>query len=346
VSGELIRPRSSRWARRSAAILVYIWLRFEWQFSVGAVAALVHDVVLTIGVFSLLQIRFDLAIIAALLTIVGYSINDTVVIFDRVRENLIKYKKRDLQGRDEPVDQRDAEPDLDDLGHHALALIALLVLGGDVIRGFVFAIFWGVIVGTYSSIYVAKNVVLMIGVKRDWSKPSSGGGGGTQFANIDAYAAWVCCVALAPEEAIQTGIGALTLLTLGGLAGRVAGAGGGGLRRGLASAPGGGHGRVDGAERAAGDPVQPRHGGAAGGGDARQPRGVPDDDLAELPAAALGAGLLPAPAVWLGLVLLGALRDRDGVGHAAFPAGWAWFYRRFAYALIGAAGLAALPIWG
>ena len=166
------------------AILVYIWLRFEWQFSVGAVAALIHDIVLTIGVFSLLQIRFDLATIAALLTIVGYSINDTVVIFDRLRENLIKYKQQALRD----VMNRSANETLSRTlmtsGTTLVALLALLILGGDVIRGFVFAIFWGVIVGTYSSIYVAKNVVLMIGVKRDWSKPDNKSG--TQFSNIDA----------------------------------------------------------------------------------------------------------------------------------------------------------------
>jgi preprotein translocase subunit SecF len=96
VSGELIRSAVISVVLALAAVLFYIWLRFEWQFSVGAVAALVHDVVLTIGIFSLLQIRFDLAIIAALLTIVGYSLNDTVVVFDRVRENLIKFKKRPI----------------------------------------------------------------------------------------------------------------------------------------------------------------------------------------------------------------------------------------------------------
>jgi preprotein translocase subunit SecF len=97
VSGELIQTAIIAVLASLAAILVYIWLRFEWQFSVGAVAALIHDVILTIGIFSLLQIRFDLATIAALLTIIGYSINDTVVIFDRLRENLIKYKTRPLQ---------------------------------------------------------------------------------------------------------------------------------------------------------------------------------------------------------------------------------------------------------
>lgn len=186
VSGELIVTALIAVGAALAALLVYIWLRFEWQFSVGAVSALVHDIVLTIGLFSLLQIRFDLATIAALLTIIGYSINDTVVIFDRLRENLIKYKQRDLRDVMNLSANETLSRTLMTSGTTLLALLALLILGGDVIRGFVFAIFWGVIVGTYSSIYVAKNVVLMIGVKRDWSKPSDGGGAGTQFANVDA----------------------------------------------------------------------------------------------------------------------------------------------------------------
>ncbi|MEJ6391429.1 protein translocase subunit SecF [Gymnodinialimonas ulvae] len=188
VSGELIQTAIIAVLASLGAILIYIWLRFEWQFSVGAVAALIHDVILTIGIFSLFQIRFDLATIAALLTIVGYSINDTVVIFDRLRENLIKYKQRALRDVMNLSANETLSRTLMTSGTTALALIALLVLGGDVIRGFVFAILWGVIVGTYSSIYVAKNVVLMLGVKRDWSKPTdgSGGPGGTQFANVDA----------------------------------------------------------------------------------------------------------------------------------------------------------------
>ena len=184
VSGELIQTAILAVLASLAAILVYIWLRFEWQFSVGAVAALVHDIVLTIGLFSLLQIRFDLATIAALLTIVGYSINDTVVIFDRLRENLIKYKTRALQDVMNLSANETLSRTLMTSGTTLLALLALMVLGGDVIRGFVFAIFWGVIVGTYSSIFVAKNIVLMIGVKRDWSKPDQKSG--TQFSNIDA----------------------------------------------------------------------------------------------------------------------------------------------------------------
>ena len=145
-----------------------------------------HDVLLTIGVFSELQIRFDLAIIAALLTIVGYSLNDTVVVFDRVRENLRKYKKRPLREVMNLSVNETLSRTLMTSGTTLLALIALLILGGDVIRAFVFAITWGVIVGTYSSVYVAKNIVLMLGTKRDWTKPSDDGPGGTQFTTSDA----------------------------------------------------------------------------------------------------------------------------------------------------------------
>ena len=184
VSGELIRTAVIAVIAAIFAVLFYIWLRFEWQFSVGAVAALIHDIVLTIGIFSLLQIKFDLAIIAALLTIVGYSLNDTVVVFDRVRENLRKYKKMELQkvlnlSINETL-SRTVMTSVTTL----LALISLFVLGGDVIRGFVFAMIWGVIVGTYSSVFIASNILLRLGVKRDWSKPSAGAG--TQFSGIDA----------------------------------------------------------------------------------------------------------------------------------------------------------------
>ena len=184
VSGELIQTAVIAVLLAITAVLVYIWLRFEWQFALGAVAALVHDVILTIGIFSELQIRFDLAIIAALLTIVGYSLNDTVVVFDRVRENLRKYKKKDLKevlniSINETL-SRTVMTSVTTL----LALISLYVLGGDVIRGFVFAMIWGVIVGTYSSVFVASTILLWLGVKRDWSKPSNNAG--NQFANVDA----------------------------------------------------------------------------------------------------------------------------------------------------------------
>ncbi|MFQ6552788.1 protein translocase subunit SecF [Aestuariibius insulae] len=181
VSGELVRTAALAVLLAIGAVLVYIWLRFEWQFALGAVAALVHDVILTIGVFSELQIRFDLAIIAALLTIVGYSLNDTVVVFDRVRENLRRYKKRPLKDvLNQSINETLSRTVMTSVTT-LLALISLYVLGGDVIRGFVFAMIWGVIVGTYSSIFVASAMLLWMGVKRDWSKPDDGGPAGTQF---------------------------------------------------------------------------------------------------------------------------------------------------------------------
>ncbi|MDI3337389.1 protein translocase subunit SecF [Defluviimonas aestuarii] len=181
VSGELIKTAILSVLAGVAAICFYIWLRFEWQFSVGAVVALIHDIALTIGIFSLFQIKFDLTIIAALLTILGYSINDTVVVFDRLRENLIKYKTRPLRDLCNLSVNETLSRTVMTSGTTLMALIALLIFGGDVIRGFVFAMTWGVIVGTYSSVYVAKNVVLMLGVKRDWGKKDDGPAG-TQFA--------------------------------------------------------------------------------------------------------------------------------------------------------------------
>ena len=184
VSGELVKTAAIAVVLAIGAVLVYIWLRFEWQFALGAVIALVHDVVLTIGIFSELQIRFDLAIIAALLTIVGYSLNDTVVVFDRVRENLIKYKSKDLKEvLNLSINETLSRTFMTSVTT-LLALIALFVLGGDVIRGFVFAMIWGVIVGTYSSIFVASTILLALGVKRDWSKPTDTTG--NQFGNVDA----------------------------------------------------------------------------------------------------------------------------------------------------------------
>ncbi|MEM8554667.1 MAG: protein translocase subunit SecF [Pseudomonadota bacterium] len=185
VSGELVQSAIIAVVLAMAAVLFYIWLRFEWQFSLGAVAALVHDVTLTIGIFSLLQIKFDLAIIAALLTIVGYSLNDTVVVFDRVRENLTKYKKRPLmEVLNMSINETLSRTVMTSVTT-LIALLSLYILGGDVIRGFVFAMIWGVIIGTYSSVFVATALLLYLGVKRDWTnKPD--GKSGTQFANIDA----------------------------------------------------------------------------------------------------------------------------------------------------------------
>lgn len=148
------------------AILIYIWFRFEWQFGLGAVVALSHDVISTIGIFSLIQHEFNLATVAAVLTIAGYSINDTVVVFDRVRENLRKYKTKPM---DELLNQsanetlsRTVMTSLTTL----LALIALYFLGGEIIRDFAFAMIWGVLIGTYSSVCLAVPLLLRLGVER------------------------------------------------------------------------------------------------------------------------------------------------------------------------------------
>tara|TARA_A200000113_G_scaffold121007_1_gene108753 strand:+ start:1176 stop:2135 length:960 start_codon:yes stop_codon:yes gene_type:complete len=176
VSGELIKTAIIAVILAISAVLFYIWIRFEWQFAVGAISALIHDVILTIGIFSALQIKFDLAIIAAILTIVGYSLNDTVVVFDRVRENLRKFKKRSLvEVMNLSINETMSRTVMTSVTT-LLALISLFILGGDVIRGFVFAMIWGVVVGTYSSIFIASAILLWTGVKRDWSKPNAEAG--------------------------------------------------------------------------------------------------------------------------------------------------------------------------
>lgn len=147
-------------------ICIYIWLRFEWQYSVGAMLALLHDVITTIGIFSIFHLEFDLTIVAALLTIAGYSINDTVVQYDRVRENLRRYKKMelpDLLNRSlNEVFTRTLLTSITTL----LAVLALLVLGGDVLRGFSLAVTWGVIAGTYSSFYMALPLLMYLKLRR------------------------------------------------------------------------------------------------------------------------------------------------------------------------------------
>jgi preprotein translocase subunit SecF len=150
------------------AIVAYVWLRFEWQFALGAIVALTHDVLLTAGVFSLLHLEFDLSIVAALLTILGYSVNDTVVVSDRIRENLRKYKRMPL---DELLNLSINETLSRTIltGCTAIVvLIALFAFGGAVIRNFNFAMLFGVLVGTYSSIFIAAPLLGYLGVKREW----------------------------------------------------------------------------------------------------------------------------------------------------------------------------------
>ncbi len=170
VSEELIRTAIYAVGAATLGIMAYIWLRFEWQFAVGCVIALIHDVLLTIGLFSLFQLRFDLTTIAALLTTVGYSCNDTVVVFDRLRENLIKYKSKSLFDLMNLTANETLSRTIMTGVTTAIALTAMLIFGGDVVRDFVIAMLWGVVVGCYSTLYVAKNIVLWLGVKRDWSK--------------------------------------------------------------------------------------------------------------------------------------------------------------------------------
>lgn len=142
------------------AILVYIWFRFEWQFGIAAVAALVHDVVSTVGLFAVTQLEFNLATVAAVLTIAGYSINDTVVVFDRIRENLRRYKKMDLPVLINLSVNQTLTRTVLTSGTTMLVVLALLFFGGPVLRNFSAALAWGIVVGTYSSVFVASALLL------------------------------------------------------------------------------------------------------------------------------------------------------------------------------------------
>ncbi len=149
-----------------AGIMVYVWFRFEWQFGVAAIVALAHDAIATVGLFALTQMEFNLSTVAAILMIAGYSINDTVVVFDRIRENLRKFKKK-LIGElfNDSINQMLARTMMTSVTT-LLALVALYVFGGEVIRGFVYALIFGILIGTYSSIFVASPVLMFMKVKR------------------------------------------------------------------------------------------------------------------------------------------------------------------------------------
>jgi preprotein translocase SecF subunit len=172
VSAELAQQGIVAVVSAILGILIYVWFRFEWQFAAGAVLSLLHDVLITIGVFCLLRIEFNLQIIAAILTIVGYSLNDTVVVFDRIREYMRKYKSMNLA-------------DLIDFSINSvfprtiltsvttmLALIALYIFGGEVLRGFTFTMIFGVLIGTYSSIFIAAPVLILLGTVMSEKKTS------------------------------------------------------------------------------------------------------------------------------------------------------------------------------
>lgn len=152
-------------------ILTYIWFRFEWQFGVAAIVALAHDAIATIGLFAYTQMEFNLSTVAAILMIAGYSINDTVVVFDRIRENLRKYKKKPLPELFNFSVNQTLSRTLMTSITTLLALVALYVFGGEVIRGFVYALIFGILIGTYSSVFVASPVLLFMNISRGTLAP-------------------------------------------------------------------------------------------------------------------------------------------------------------------------------
>jgi preprotein translocase subunit SecF len=165
VSGELVQSGTIGVVLAVLAVLVYLWFRFEWQFALGAVIATLHDLILTIGFFSLTRIEFNMTSIAAILTIVGYSLNDTVVVFDRIRELMRKYKKMPIaELLDLAINETLARTFLVSFTA-ALALVALVIFGGNVISSFSWGMLFGVVVGTYSSIFIAAPVLIYLGLR-------------------------------------------------------------------------------------------------------------------------------------------------------------------------------------
>ena len=159
VSAELLESSIIAISLALAAMLFYIWIRFEWQFSVGSIIALLHDVTITLGIFSILALEINLSIIAAVLTIVGYSMNDTVVIYDRIRENLFKYTKISISDVSNLSINETLARTIITSVTTLLALLSIYILGGEILRGFSFAMILGVLIGTYSSIFVASPVL-------------------------------------------------------------------------------------------------------------------------------------------------------------------------------------------
>jgi preprotein translocase subunit SecF len=173
VSGELVQSGTLGVCLSIIAVLTYLWFRFEWQFAVGAVIATMHDLLLTVGFFSITQLEFNTTSIAAILTIVGYSLNEAVVVLDRIREMMRKYKRMPI-------------PEMIDVSINAvlprtimtattvfLALLSLVIFGGHVIRSFSLAMMWGIFVGTYSSVFICSPILIYLGVRQDQSKDTS-----------------------------------------------------------------------------------------------------------------------------------------------------------------------------
>ena len=166
VSSELLKSGIIAIALSLAAMLFYIWIRFEWQFSIGAILALFHDVIITLGLFSLLNLEINLSIVAAILTIVGYSMNDTVVIYDRVRENLKKYSDIKIFELSNISINETLSRTIITSATTLLALLSIYIFGGEILKGFSFAMILGVIFGTYSSIYIANPLLVKLNVSQ------------------------------------------------------------------------------------------------------------------------------------------------------------------------------------
>jgi len=164
VSAELLSSGLLAISLALGAMLFYIWVRFEWQFSLGSIAAIFHDVLITVGIFSLLSLEVNLSIVAAVLTIVGYSMNDTVVIYDRIRENLSKFSKSKIEEISNTSINETLSRTIITSATTLLALISIFVLGGEILKGFSFAMIIGVVIGTYSSIFVAAPILKYLNV--------------------------------------------------------------------------------------------------------------------------------------------------------------------------------------
>ena len=166
VSSELLKSGILAIFLSLGAMLIYIWIRFEWQFSLGAIAAIFHDVIITLGFFSILNLEINLSIVAAVLTIVGYSMNDTVVIFDRVRENLKKFSDIKIFDLTNISINETLSRTIITSATTLLALLSIFIFGGEILKGFSFAMILGVIIGTYSSIYIANPILVMLKVSQ------------------------------------------------------------------------------------------------------------------------------------------------------------------------------------
>lgn len=165
ISGELVQSGTLGIVLAILAVLVYLWFRFEWQFAVGAVIATLHDLVLTIGFFALTQIEFNMTSIAAILTIIGFSLNDTVVVFDRIREMLRRYKKMPIDDLLDIAINATLSRTIYTSVTTALALLALVIFGGTIIQSFSYAMMFGVVVGIYSTVFIAAPILIYLGVR-------------------------------------------------------------------------------------------------------------------------------------------------------------------------------------